>query len=79
MPACLIVPSDPNTVVVGTFPRNVGARVRLVAEWISVRRGVSISLSDFAVIELAVYEFKECGALLRDGVHIFVDGTSPRV
>ncbi len=29
---------------------------------------MSISLSDFPVIELAVYEFKEGGALLRGGI-----------
>ncbi len=43
------------------------------------RRGVSISLGDFAVIELAIYEFKEGGALLRSEVKLFVDGTSHRV
>ncbi len=73
---CRIVPSDPKTVVVGKFPRDVGAGVRLVAEWTCVRRGVSISLSYFAVIELAVYEFKEGGAFLRGGIKLFMDGTS---
>ena len=77
--ACRIVLSDPKTVVVGAFTRDVGARVRLVAEWTSFRRGVSISLGNFAVIELAVYEFKKGGALLRGGVKLFVDGTSHRL
>ncbi len=77
--ACRIVPSVPKTVVFGAFTRDVGARVRLVAEWTSFRRGVSISLGDFAVMELAVYEFKEGGALLWNGVKLFVDGTSHRL
>ncbi len=74
--ACRIVSSEPKTVVVGTFPCDVGARVRLVAEWTCVCRGVSISLGELAVIELAVYEFKEGGALLRSGGKLFMDGTS---
>ncbi len=44
-----------------------------MAELALVRRGVSISHGDFAVIELAVYEFKEDGALLRSGVEFFCE------
>ncbi len=74
-----IVPSDPKIFVVSTFPCDVGARVRLVVEGAFVRRGVSISLGDFAVIELAVYEFKEGVAFLRSGVKLFVSGTAHRL
>ena len=63
--ACRIVPSDPKTFVVGTFPCDVGVGVGLVAEWAFVRRGVSISLGDFAVVYLAVYEFEQGCAFCR--------------
>jgi hypothetical protein len=51
----------------------------LVAEWAFVRWGVSISHGDFAVIELVVYEIKEGGALLRNGVELFVKSLSHRL
>ena len=52
----------------------VGAGVRPVAEWAFVRWGVSTSPGDFAVVKLAVYEFKQGGALLGSGVELFVYG-----
>ena len=55
--ACRIMPGDPQTLVFGTFPCDVSARVWLVAEWAFVRGGVSVSHGYFAVTELAVYEF----------------------
>ncbi len=39
-----------------------------MAEWTSVRWGVSISHGNLAVIELAVYEFKYGDTLRRIGV-----------
>ena len=77
--ACRIVPSDPKTFVVGTFLCYVGARVKLVVEWAFVRRGVSISLGDFTVIDLAVYELKVDGALLRCRFMLLVNGTAHRL
>ena len=77
--ACRIVSSDLKTFAVFTFPCDVRAGVRLVAEWAFVHRGLSISLGDFAAIELAVYEFKEDGALLRSRVKIFVNDTAHRL
>ncbi len=73
--ACRIVPFDPKTFVAFTFPCNVSAGVKLVAKRAVVLRGVSISLSEFAVIELTVYEFKKYGALHRSEVKLFVDDT----
>ncbi len=74
--ACCVVPSDPKTGVVGTFSRNVSAGVMHMTEWAFVRRGVSISLGDFAVVQLAVYEFKQDCAFRRGGVEFFVDCTA---
>jgi hypothetical protein len=54
--------------MVWTFSIDVCARVGPMTEWAFVRRDVSISLGDFAVVELAVNEFKEGGALLRVGI-----------
>ena len=51
------MPGDPQILVFGTFPCDMGARVWLVAEWTFVRRGVSVSHGYFAVIELVVYAF----------------------
>ncbi len=62
--------------MIGTFPSDVGARVRPVAEWAFVRWGVSISHGDLAVIKLAVYEFKYGGALRGSGVELFVYGAA---
>ena len=47
-----------------------------MAEWAFVRWGVSISHGDLAVIKLAVYEFKYCGALHGSGVELFVHGAA---
>ncbi len=62
--------------MIGTFPSDVGAGVRSVAEWTFVRRGVSISHGDLSVIKLTVYEFKYGGALRRSGVELFVYGAA---
>ncbi len=65
--------------MVWTFPSDVGAGVRPVAERAGVRWGVSISQGNFAVVELAVYEFKYGGTLRRSGVEFFVDGAAHRL
>ena len=58
--------------MIGTFPSDVGAGVRLVAEWAFVRWGVSISHGNLAVIELAIYEFEYGYTVRRSGVEFFV-------
>ncbi len=50
-----------------------------MAERASVRWGVSISHGNFAVVELAVYEFKYGGTFRRVGVEFFVDGAAHRL
>ncbi len=45
------------------FPRNICTRVRSVSEWTRVGGDVSISLSELAIINLAVYIFNEASAL----------------
>jgi len=47
-----------------------------VTKWAFVCRGVSISLGQFAVVELSVHEFEEGNALLGKGVKPFVNGMS---
>ena len=46
------------SLVVGAFTRNVCARVWFVAEGAFIGRSVPVSLSDFAVIQLNIYEFE---------------------
>ncbi len=53
--------------LVQAFPRNMGAGVRFVAQCARIGRGVSVALSDFAIIDLPVYELEEGGALLVVG------------
>ena len=46
------------SLMVGAFSRNVGARVRLVAGGALVRRSVPVLLCEFAILQLTVYEFE---------------------
>ncbi len=45
--------------LVKAFPRNMCARVRLVAQCARIGGGVSVSLSEFAIIYLSVYELNK--------------------
>jgi hypothetical protein len=60
------------------FPHNMCASVRVVAEWTRVGGGVSVSLSKLAIIELAVYGFKEGSALPVVSRETSVHGSSHR-
>ena len=57
------VMSNYELVVVGfALPRYVCARVWKLAKWACGNGGVFVSEGDFAVVELAVYEFEYCYA-----------------
>jgi hypothetical protein len=49
-------------VVMFALPRYVCARVWEPAKWTCVSRGVFVSEGEFAIVELAVYEFEYCYA-----------------
>jgi hypothetical protein len=61
------------------FPRNMCEGVRFVAKWDRISGGVSVSLSELAIIDLVVYEFKGGGALPMVGRETSVYGSSHRM
>ena len=52
-----VVAANGESLMVKAFPRNVCARVWFVAQWALIGRSVPISLWEFAIIKLIVYEF----------------------
>ncbi len=70
--------ADGESLLMNEIPRNMCARVRFVAEWTRVGGGVSVSLSKLAIIELAVFKFKEGSALLVVCREMSVYGSSQR-
>ncbi len=70
--------ADGDSLLMKAFPHNMCARVRFVAEWTRVSGGVSVSLSKLAIIELAVYGFKESSALPVVSRETSVYGSSHR-
>ena len=50
-----------------------------MAQWARIGGGVSVSLSEFAIIYLPLYELKEGGALLVVGHETTVYGSSHHV
>ncbi len=48
-------------------------------EWGRIGRSVSVSLNEFAIIDLAVYELKEGSALPMDGREMSAYGSSHRL
>ncbi len=59
-----IVPPDAEGFVIRALACDVCARVRQVAQRAIVCKRVAISLVEFAIVQLAIYEFEEGGAFL---------------
>ncbi len=71
--------ADGESFLVRALPRNMCAGVRVVPKWASISRSVPISLSELAIIYLAVYKLEEGCALPRVGRETAVYGSSHRL
>jgi hypothetical protein len=58
--ACCVMSTYELFVAGFALPRYVCARVWEPAKWACVSRGVFVSEGEFAIVELAVYEFEYC-------------------